>query len=74
MAISVAQRQILHKKIMVWKNTVNSITSQDIDLEIPNDINPSMAHIFITVNFSGKCLFMGANLNFLRQVRSEPSR
>jgi hypothetical protein len=33
-----------------------------------------MAEIFVTVNFSGKCLFMGATFNFLIQVRSGLSR
>jgi hypothetical protein len=33
-----------------------------------------MAHIFVTANFSGKYLLMGATFNFWRKVRSGPSR
>jgi hypothetical protein len=62
------------KKNMVWQNTIYSITNQGIDLEIPRHINWSMAHIFVTVSFSGKCLLMGATFDFLRKVRSGPSR
>ncbi len=59
---------------MVWQNTINSITNQDIDLKILRDMNCSMAHICVTVNFSGKCLLLGATFNLWKKVRSGPSR
>jgi hypothetical protein len=33
-------------------------------------MNPFTEHIFITVNFAGKCLFMGAIFNFEDKVGS----
>ncbi len=74
MAISITQRQHLHIKNTVWKNWINSITNQDIDLKFLRGMTCCMAHIFVTVNFSKKCLFMGATFRFWIQVRSEPSR
>jgi hypothetical protein len=45
-----------------------------IDLKFLSDMNCCMAHFFVTINFSEKCLFMGATFSFWTQVRSEPSR
>jgi hypothetical protein len=59
-----AQQQNPCKKNMVWQNTIYSITNQDIDLKILRNIKWSMAHIFVTANFSGKYLLMGATFNF----------
>ncbi len=52
------------KKNRVWKNMIYSITNQYIDLIFLGDMNWSMARIFVTANFSGKCLLMGATFNF----------
>jgi hypothetical protein len=35
-------------------------------MKILNNMEQSMANIFVTVNFSEKCLFMGAIFNFLK--------
>ncbi len=59
MAISITLRQKLCKKNTVGKNLVYSITNHDIDMKINSNMNQCMAHIFVTVNFSEKCLFMG---------------
>ncbi len=61
-------------KNTVRKNAVYSITNHDIDMKILNNMNQYMAHTFVTVNFSEKCLFMGAIFNFGRQDRSAISR
>ncbi len=73
MAISMAQRQHLWKKNWVLKNIIYSITNQYIDLKFLGDMNWYMARIFVTANFSGKCLLIGATFNFWRKVRSGPS-
>ncbi len=52
------------KNITVCKNAVYSITNHGIDMKILNNIKQCMAHIFVTVNFSENCLFMGAIFNF----------
>ncbi len=65
---------ISRKENTVWQNVINSITNQDIDLKFLRDMNSCMAHIFVTVNFSEKFLFMGATFSFCIKVRSEPSR
>ncbi len=74
MAISITQRQHLYEKNTVWQNLINSITNHDVDLKFLRDMNCCMAHIFVTVNFSEKSLFMGATFSFRIQVRSEVSR
>ncbi len=51
-------------KNTVWKNVVYSITNHEIDIKIPNNMKQRMTYIFVTVNFSWKCLFMGAIFNF----------
>jgi hypothetical protein len=58
----------------VWKNVIYSITNHDIDMKIQYNMDPCMAHIFVTVNFSEKCLFMGVIFIFRRQDRSGISR
>ncbi len=35
-------------------------------MKIVDNMKHSMANIFVTVNFSEKCLFMGAIFNFLK--------
>jgi hypothetical protein len=52
------------KKNKVWKNSVYSMTNHDIDMKIINNMKQSMVQIFVTVNFSEKCLFMDAIFNF----------
>jgi hypothetical protein len=52
------------KENTVWKNVIYSITNHDIDTKIQYNMNQYMAHIFVTVNFSEKCLFMGVIFNF----------
>ncbi len=51
-------------KNTVWQNLINSITNQDIDLKFLKGMDCCMAHIFVTVNFSEKCLFMGVTFSF----------
>jgi hypothetical protein len=64
MAISITLQQKLYQENIVWKNAGYSITNHDIDRKILNNMKKSMANIFVTVNFSEKCLFMGAVFNF----------
>ncbi len=49
-------------------------TNKDIDLKIRRDMHWSLAHIFIIVNFSWKCLFLGAIFSFPRQGMSGTTR
>jgi hypothetical protein len=64
MAISITLQQKLYIKNTVSKNVVYSITNQGIDLKILINIKKCMAHIFVTVNFSENCLFMGVIFNY----------
>jgi hypothetical protein len=67
MAISMAQRQHLCKKNMVWQNTIYSITNQDFNLKILRDMNCSMAHIFVTAKFFWEMSPYGCNFQFLKK-------
>ncbi len=74
LAISIPQQQKLFFFNTVWQNTIYSITNKGIDLKIHRDMHWSMAHIFIILYYSGKCLFIGAIFNFPRQGMSGPTR
>jgi hypothetical protein len=62
MAISIIQ-QHLYIKNTVWQNLINSITNQGIDLKFLRGMD-CWRTLFVTLNFSEKCLFMGAIFSF----------